>query len=237
MFLSGLTLFTGLSWLALVDNLGKYTLLVIDKVIDRYYLVRDRVEGKRNRSEREQVFQVQQQKQVKRKPLKIEPVVEQIESSTRVEKEKQIPLFKSSSKGGSTIPPLALLDQPRARVAGYSASALEAMSQQLELKLRDFGIEVQVESVHPGPVITRFEILPAPGVKVSQITNLSKDLARSLSVIGVRVVEIIPGKSVMGLEIPNENREIVALSEIVQSKAFRPGRFAIDARARQGYQR
>jgi S-DNA-T family DNA segregation ATPase FtsK/SpoIIIE len=188
LFLSGLTLFTGLSWLALVDNLGKYTLLVIDKVIDRYYLVRDRVEGKRNRSVREQVFQVQQQKQVKRKPVKIEPVVEHIESSIRVEKEKQIPLFKPSSKGGSTIPPLALLDRPRPRVAGYSASALEAMSQQLEAKLRDFGIEVQVESVHPGPVITRFEI--------------------------------IPGKSVMGLEIPNENREIVALSEIVQSKAF-----------------
>jgi len=220
LFLSGLTLFTGLSWLALVDNLGKYTLLAIDKLIDRYYLLRDRVEGKRNRSERKQVFQVQQQKQFTRKPVKIEPVVEQIETSPRVEKEKQIPLFKPSSKGGSTIPPMALLDKPRARVSGYSKAALEAMSQQLESKLRDFGIEVEVESVHPGPVITRFEILPAPGVKVSQISNLSKDLARSLSVIGVRVVEIIPGKSVMGLEIPNENREVVALSEIIQSRAF-----------------
>ena len=220
LFLSGLTLFTGISWLALIDNLGKYTLLAIDKLIDQYYLLRDRVEGKRNRSERKQVFQVQQQKQVSRKPVKIEPVVEQIETSPRVEKEKQIPLFKPSSKGGSTIPPMALLDKPRAKVAGYSKAALEAMSQQLESKLRDFGIEVQVESVHPGPVITRFEILPAPGVKVSQISNLAKDLARSLSVIGVRVVEIIPGKSVMGLEIPNENREVVALSEIIQSRAF-----------------
>jgi S-DNA-T family DNA segregation ATPase FtsK/SpoIIIE len=220
LFLSGLTLFTGLSWLALVDNLGKYTLLALDKLIDRYYLLRDRVEGKRNRSERKQMFQVQKQKQVSRKPVKIEPVVEQIETSPRVEKEKQIPLFKPSSKGGSTIPPMALLDKPGAKVAGYSKAALEAMSQQLEAKLRDFGIEVQVESVHPGPVITRFEILPAPGVKVSQISNLSKDLARSLSVIGVRVVEIIPGKSVMGLEIPNENREVVALSEIIQSRAF-----------------
>ena len=220
LFLSGLTLFTGLSWLALVDNLGKYTLLAIDRLIDRYYLLRDRVEGKRNRSEREQVFQVQKQKQEQRKPVKIEPVVEKIETSPRVEKEKQIPLFKPSRKGGSTIPPLSLLDPPPSKVAGYSKSALEAMSQQLELKLRDFGIEIEVESVHPGPVITRFEILPAPGVKVSQISNLSKDLARSLSVIGVRVVEIIPGKSVMGLEIPNENRELVALSEIVQSKSF-----------------
>jgi S-DNA-T family DNA segregation ATPase FtsK/SpoIIIE len=220
LFLAGLTLFTGLSWLALIDNTGKYTLLLLDKLLDRYYLMRDKVEGSRNRSEREQVFQVQQKKQENRKPVKIEPVVEQLEPSPRVEKEKQIPLFKANGKGKGTIPPLALLDKPKPRVAGYSKSALEAMSQQLELKLLDFGIEIEVESVHPGPVITRFEILPAPGVKVSQISNLAKDLARSLSVTGVRVVEIIPGKSVMGLEIPNENRELVALSEIVQSKAF-----------------
>ena len=220
LFLAGLTLFTGLSWLAVVDNIGKYTLLSLDKLLDRYYMMRDRVEGNRNRSERDQVFQVQQRKLEKRKPLKIEPVVEHIEPSVRVEKEKQIPLFKPTGKGNSTIPPLALLDKPKPKVAGYSKSALEAMSQQLELKLLDFGIEIEVESVHPGPVITRFEILPAPGVKVSQISNLSKDLARALSVIAVRVVEIIPGKSVMGLEIPNENRELVALSEIIQSRSF-----------------
>jgi S-DNA-T family DNA segregation ATPase FtsK/SpoIIIE len=220
LFLAGLTLFTGLSWLALIDNVGKYTLLLLDGLLDRYYLMRDKAEGNRNRSERDQVFQVQQKKLEKRKPVKIEPVVENIEPSVRVEKEKQIPLFKTTGKGNSTIPPLALLDKPRPKVAGYSKSALEAMSQQLELKLLDFGIEIQVESVHPGPVITRFEILPAPGVKVSQISNLSKDLARALSVIAVRVVEIIPGKSVMGLEIPNENRELVALSEIIQSKSF-----------------
>ena len=220
LFLAGLTLFTGLSWLALVDNTGRCTLLAIDGLLDRYYLLRDRFEGKRHRSERAQVFQVQQKKQETRKPPKIEPVVEKIEPSPRVEKEKQIPLFSPGGNGKGSIPPLALLDKPRPRVAAYSKSALEAMSRQLELKLLDFGIEIQVESVHPGPVITRFEILPAPGVKVSQISNLAKDLARSLSVIGVRVVEIIPGKSVMGLEIPNEHREIVALSEIVQSKAF-----------------
>ncbi len=220
LFLAGLTLFTGLSWLALVDNVGKYTLVLLDKLLDRYYLMRDKVEGNRNRSEREQIFQVQQKKQERRTPVKIEPVVEKIEPSVRVEKEKQIQLFRVTGKGNGAIPPLALLDKPKPKVAGYSKSALEAMSQQLELKLLDFGIEIQVESVHPGPVITRFEILPAPGVKVSQISNLSKDLARALSVIGVRVVEIIPGKSVMGLEIPNENRELVALSEIIQSKSF-----------------
>ncbi len=222
LFLAGVTLFTGLSWLALVDNTGRYTLWLLDRVLDRYYLMRDRVEGSRNRTEREQVLQVQQKKQETRKPVKIEPTVERIEPSVRVEKEKQIPLFKAPArgKGKGSIPPLALLDPPSNRVAGYSKEALEAMSRQLELKLQDFGIEIQVESVHPGPVITRFEILPAPGVKVSQISNLAKDLARSLSVISVRVVEIIPGKSVMGLEIPNENREIVALSEIVQSRSF-----------------
>jgi S-DNA-T family DNA segregation ATPase FtsK/SpoIIIE len=220
LFLAGVTLFTGLSWLALVDNTGKYTLQLIDKLIDRYHLMRDRVEGSRNRTQRELVVSVIKEKQDKRKPVRIEPVVTQVEESQRVSKEKQIPLFHSNQRGEGVIPPLSLLDDPRPITNGYSASALEAMSRQLELKLQDFGIEIQVESVHPGPVITRFEILPAPGVKVNQITNLAKDLARSLSVVGVRVVEIIPGKSVMGLEIPNEQRELVVLSEILRSKAF-----------------
>ncbi len=220
LFLAGLTLFTGLSWLAIVDSTGRFTLLLVDKMIDRYYLMRDRAEGSRNRSQRELVVSVNKEKQVMRKPLKIEPVVHKVEESTRVIKEKQMPLFHSNSKGDGVIPPLALLDDPKPLKSGYSTSALEAMSRQLELKLLDFGIEIQVESVHPGPVITRFEILPAPGVKVNQISNLSKDLARSLSVVGVRVVEIIPGKSVMGLEIPNEQREIVVLSEILRSRSF-----------------
>ncbi len=220
LFLSGLTLFTGLSWLALVDNIGKYTLELIDKLIERYYFIRDKLEGNRNRSQRETVVSVKKEKQEKRKPVRIEPVVTHVEESQRVIREKQIPLFHSHQKGEGIIPPLALLDDPKPITNGYSASALEAMSRQLELKLQDFGIEIQVESVHPGPVITRFEILPAPGVKVSQISNLSKDLARSLSVVGVRVVEIIPGKSVMGLEIPNEHRELVVLSEILRSRAF-----------------
>ncbi|MCP4187683.1 MAG: cell division protein FtsK [Gammaproteobacteria bacterium] len=220
LFLAALTLFTGLSWLEIVDSTGKFTLLLVDKLVDHYYLIRDRAEGSRNRSQRELIMSVNKEKQVKRKPLKIEPVVHKVEESTRVIKEKQMPLFHSSSKGDGMIPPLALLDDPKPLKSGYSTSALEAMSRQLELKLLDFGIEIQVESVHPGPVITRFEILPAPGVKVNQISNLSKDLARSLSVVGVRVVEIIPGKSVMGLEIPNEQREIVVLSEILRSRSF-----------------
>ena len=220
LFLAGLTLFAGISWLALVDNIGRYTLMLLSKIIDQYYLLSDRIEGNRNRTQREQILTVKRKKQEKRKPLKIEPVVQHVEQSVRAEKEKQIPLFHSGNQKGARIPPLALLDDPRPVKTGYSKSALEAMSQQLELKLLDFGIEIQVVSVHPGPVITRFEILPAPGVKVNQISNLAKDLARSLSVISVRVVEIIPGKSVMGLEIPNEHRELVVMSEILRSRNF-----------------
>ncbi len=219
MFLAGLTLFTGLSWLAVVDKTGAVTLWLMDKLVERYYLFRDRREGNRLRHEREQVFSEQKQKKDSRKPIRIEPVVKQVEQSERAFKEQQIPLFNTGSSDGK-LPSLSLLDKPPAKTRGYSESALQAMSQQLELKLQDFGIEVQVESVHPGPVITRFEILPAAGVKVSQISNLAKDLARSLSVIAVRVVEVIPGKSVMGLEIPNEQREIVVLSEILRSKAY-----------------
>ena len=219
LFLAGLTLFTGLSWLAVVDYTGRSTLWLVEKSIDRYYLWKDQRVGSRLRHEREKVFSEQKIKKESRKPVRIEPVVKQVEQSERALKDQQIPLFNSSRSEG-IIPPLSLLDNPAAKKQGYSASALQAMSQQLELKLQDFGIEVQVESVHPGPVITRFEILPAPGVKVSQISNLAKDLARSLSVIAVRVVEVIPGKSVMGLEIPNEQREIVVLSEILKSRAF-----------------
>ncbi|HXS30352.1 MAG TPA: DNA translocase FtsK, partial [Steroidobacteraceae bacterium] len=113
-----------------------------------------------------------------------------------------------------------LLDDPPERVAAYSPDALEAMSRLVEIKLRDFGVEVEVVAVHPGPVVTRFEMQPAPGVKVSQISGLAKDLARALSAISVRVVEVIPGKSVMGLEIPNEKREMVTLGEIIKSRSY-----------------
>ncbi len=118
------------------------------------------------------------------------------------------------------LPSLDLLDPPPLRPDGYSTEALTTMSRQVEVQLKSFGIEVKVVAVEPGPVITRFEIDPAPGVKVSQISNLAKDLARGLLVISVRVVEIIPGKSVIGLEIPNRQREIVYLREVLESPAY-----------------
>ncbi len=118
------------------------------------------------------------------------------------------------------LPPLDLLDPPPLRTAGYTGELLDEMSRRLETLLKSFGVEVQVVAVEPGPVITRFEIEPAPGVKVNQISNLVKDLARGLSVTSVRVVEIIPGKSVIGLEIPNRKREIVYLRETLESLAY-----------------
>jgi len=129
-----------------------------------------------------------------------------------------VPLFDPPQAG--ELPPLSLLDDPPEQKQGYSEDSLEAMSRLVELKLKDFNIDVEVRSVSPGPVITRFELDPAPGVKVSQIANLSKDLARSLSVVSVRIVEVIPGKSFVGLEIPNEVRQLVTLGEILKSKAY-----------------
>ncbi|MFZ4790899.1 MAG: DNA translocase FtsK [Candidatus Competibacteraceae bacterium] len=119
------------------------------------------------------------------------------------------------------LPPLDLLDPPPPRTVGYSAEALQDLSRQVEIKLKSFGIDVKVVAIEPGPVITRFELDPTPGVEVSQISNLAKDLARSLLVISVRVVESIPGKSTIGLEIPNRQREIVYLREVLESPVYR----------------
>ena len=127
---------------------------------------------------------------------------------------------RSKKSNASPTPPVDLLDPPPQNSGGYSQEVLDSMSAMLEQKLLDFGVEVKVESVQPGPVITRFEMLPAAGVKVSRISNLAKDLARSMSVVAVRVVEVIPGKTTVGLEIPNEKRQIIGLAEIIRAKKF-----------------
>ena len=121
----------------------------------------------------------------------------------------------------ATMPDLALLEEGSAAYGGFSGGSLEEMSRTLEHKLADFGIEAEVTSVLPGPVVTRFEIQPAAGIKVSRISTLAKDLARSLAVVSVRIVEVIPGKSVVGIEIPNEQRETVRLKDTLTSQAYR----------------
>lgn len=224
-FLAGVTLFTGLSWLGVMDVVGMAALTVYEwirsRIQQRIEMRQDKQEGETARQHREEAVKVEQKKQETRKtPVRIEPVIKKVEISERVTKEKQIGLFDDLPVTSPGLPPLRLLDEAVKSEKGLSTDALEAMSRLLEIKLRDFNIEVEVVAVHPGPVITRFELQPAAGVKASKITALSKDLARSLSVVSVRVVEVIPGKTYVGLEIPNEHREIVSLSEILMSKAY-----------------
>ncbi len=223
-FLFGLTITAAISWLDVIDRLGALTLQSSSLVVDKS---RKWVENKkqelatRERLEsRKKVLDIHIEKEKKRVPPTIkEPLAKKVVKSPRVEKERQGTLFEVSSV--KELPAIGLLDAwQETNVSGFSKKSLEAMSKLLELKLKDFGIEIEVTAVNPGPVITRFEVQPAPGVKVSRITNLAKDLARSLAVISVRVVEVIHGKTVIGIEIPNEKREIIQLSQVLSSSEF-----------------
>jgi S-DNA-T family DNA segregation ATPase FtsK/SpoIIIE len=218
LFLTGVTLFTGISWLVVMDATGRYSLRVFDWIYERASLIPEKLAARKARNEREEVIRSSQKKAAKRQPVRIEPVIQQPAKSERKERERQVPLFDPPPN--TELPPLSLLDEPRPSEAGYSPAALEAMSRLVEMKLLDFNIEVAVVAVNPGPVITRFELDLGPGVKVSQVSNLSKDIARALSAISVRVVEVIPGKSVIGLEIPNEHRAIISLSEILNTREY-----------------
>ncbi len=217
-WMAGAAVAFGVSWFTLMDRLGAAAWSAVRWSRERWFTSRQVNAGRSAKLERKEALQAEQ----KRSPLRIAPVISAPAAappkSERAEKERQVPLFDPPPAG--ELPPLDLLDDPGVREPSYSAEALEAMSRLVELKLKDFGVDVDVVAVHPGPVVTRFEMRPAPGVKASQITALSKDLARALSTVSVRVVEVIPGKSVMGLEIPNEKREIVTLGEIIKSKAY-----------------
>ena len=222
-FLFGLTIFVDLSWITLMETTGGMVLVFLS-------FVRRRIAAwQKHRREQREVAEVvfkrresvkeHAKKQEQRVPPTITALPKPSPPSPRVEKEKQQSLFDGPVTG--SLPPISLLDAPnKSGSKGYSAESLEAMSRLLELKLKDFGIIAEVTEVLPGPVVTRFEIQPAPGVKVSRITNLAKDLARSLAVISVRVVEVIEGKSVVGIEIPNQERDMVRLSEVIASSAY-----------------
>jgi S-DNA-T family DNA segregation ATPase FtsK/SpoIIIE len=218
LWVASISLFLGISWFDVMDKIGHGCLVAYDAARDRIELLRDRAEGRRQAAARADIVKVKKTLKAERPAPRIEPVLPALEPSDRAEKERQVPLFEQASAG--ELPPLSLLDDPPEQKQGYSKDSLEAMSRLVELKLKDFNIDVEVKSVSPGPVITRFELDPAPGVKVSQIANLSKDLARSLSVVSVRIVEVIPGKSYVGLEIPNEIRQLVTLGEILKSKPY-----------------
>ena len=218
MFLIGITLYTGLSWIWLMDSTGKFTLNSITRIRQKMTDLKDQAAGRRVRKDREHILKQEQEIEEQRIPPTIREVVPEVKPSIRAVKEKQESLFEPDIE--TALPPLSLLDDPAPKKGQYSKEALEAMSRQVELKLKDFGVTVEVVAVHPGPVITRFELDPAPGVKGSQIINLSKDLARSLAVISVRVVDVIPGKPYIGLEIPNESRELVTLGEILNTTEY-----------------
>ncbi len=223
-FLFGLTAFADISWLGVIDETGRLAIRGVQIFRESWHRIM---------IQRAQKAEVQQSTQIRREALErhveekqqrpalvIEaPPVLTKEVSERVARERQGSLFKVGFVGG--LPALHLLDAIDAnQERGYSAEDLEAMSRMLELKLKDYGVEATVTAVYPGPVITRFEVQPAAGVKVSRISGLAKDLARSIAVISVRVVEVIPGKSVIGIEIPNEVRQVVKLSEVLTSKAY-----------------
>ena len=217
-WMAGLSLAFGVSWLTIMDRLGAATWASIGSLRARLSASRDAAEGRERRQARKESVESAQKRSATRPPPRIEAPASVVEKSARVERERQVPLFDPPK--ASELPPLKLLDDPPPREPLYSAEALEALSRLVEMKLKDFAIDAEVVAVQPGPVVTRFELRPAPGVKASQITALAKDLARALSVLSVRVVEVIPGKSVMGLEIANEKREVVTLGEIIRSKAY-----------------
>lgn len=212
--LAGVTLFTGLSWLKVMDWVGKYTLRFFS--FARHFII-SQLQGQTLGDVQDVVIPSDKIKLSSRQKIKIAPVINTVQTSNREAKEKQIDLF---DVGIGQLPPLSLLDKRNTRVKGYSQTELEEMSRLVEDILQDFNVIVEVVAVHPGPVITRFELQPAAGVKVSRISSLSKDLARALSVTSVRIVEVIPGKPVIGLEIPNQQREMVSLRELLSSQGF-----------------
>ena len=223
-FLFGLTITVTISWLTVIDRLGAMTLSILSRAGARYqkWVEERRLEQitKKRLESRKKVLDIHIEKEARRAPPKIKAqAIKKPMKSARVEKEKQGTLFAASSI--KELPAIGLLDAwQETNDSGFSKESLEAMSKLLELKLKDFGIEIEVTAVNPGPVITRFEVQPAPGIKVSRITNLAKDLARSLAIISVRVVEVIPGKTVIGIEIPNEKREVIQLSQVLSTPEF-----------------
>ncbi|WP_058834607.1 DNA translocase FtsK [Luteimonas abyssi] len=220
--LVSVTLATGLSWFAVMDRIGGWALKLPDLLRRSSKQASDWRKTRELREEREEVRKVETEKRAKRAPVRIEPPVAPpvAERSERAKREQQIPLFVGTGGGDGGLPPLSLLDDPKPQPKGYDEETLETLSRQIEFKLKDFRIEVEVKEAQPGPVITRFELEPAPGVKVSQINSLDKDIARGLSVKSVRVVDVIPGKSVIGLEIPNTRREMIYLSELLRSREY-----------------
>jgi len=218
LFAVGFSLFTGWSWIMMTEKLGASLEWVYRTAVNTWQDWQDRKAGKVAGQLRSEFVESERKRTEDRAPIQIVTPALEIPKSERVQKEKQVSLFEGIPD--TALPPLHLLDEAKGEIEVQSAETLEFTSRLIERKLMDFGIEVKVLTALPGPVITRYELEPAAGVKGSQVTNLVKDLARALSVVSVRVVETIPGKTCMGLEIPNPKRQIVFLSEILGSQVY-----------------
>ncbi|HEU4646397.1 MAG TPA: DNA translocase FtsK 4TM domain-containing protein [Burkholderiales bacterium] len=214
----GWSLFTGVSWIAVAELTGALLEGAAGYVRRTWESRADRRVGEAAREERDHLVAAERMREDQHPPLVIAPSPPEIRKSERVQKEKQAPLFENLPD--TPLPPLKLLDDAAHDGETLSAETVEFTSRLIEKKLSDFGVSVKVLAAYPGPVITRYEVEPAVGVKGSQIVNLVKDLARALSVVSIRVVETIPGKSCMGLEIPNPHRQTVRLSEILGSEVY-----------------
>ena len=214
---AGMSLSLGFSWLALAERIGSAFDALREQRQQRKEQAEDRRIGEAALVEREQVVEVERQ-EVEHLPLVIEPTLLEVPKSERVAKERQQPLFKELAD--TKLPQVDLLDAPPSRVEAVTPESLEMTSRLIEKKLKDFGVEVRVVAASPGPVITRYEIEPATGVKGAQVVNLAKDLARSLSLVSIRVVETIPGKNFMALELPNARRQTIRLAEILGSQVY-----------------
>jgi len=218
LFAVGCSLFFGVSWLKAMERVGAGVECLVTWLRRRADARADRRRGEQALAEREAVVAQAKHETPEHEPILVIPAPPEVQKSARVIKERQRPLFKELPD--SPLPPLDLLEDAPATQDTVSADAIEYTSRLIERKLADFGVAVKVLAAYPGPVITRFEIEPAVGVKGAQIVNLIKDLARALSVISIRVVETIPGKSCMGLELPNPKRQIVKLIEILSSATY-----------------
>ncbi len=220
MVAAGLSLFLRFSWLNVAERIGAGLEKGVLALLALRAARQDRKLGETRKAERETAVDARQVELVHEQPVRIEPALAAVPASPRVESEKQQKLPLPRDKGEGDLPPVSLLDEPGERPEAVSPETIEFTSRLIEKKLSDFGVRVVVVAAQAGPVITRYEIEPATGVKGSQIVNLAKDLARALSMVNIRVVETIPGKNLMGLELPNPRRQMVNLSEIIGSQTY-----------------
>ena len=217
-FAVGTSLLFGVSWLRVMERIGTAIETLIARARRRREQVLERRIGDAHATERELAIEHLREDASAREPIIVVPPVIAVPKSERVTREKQRPLF--TDMPDSPLPPLSLLEDAPPATEMVGAETLEFTSRLIERKLADFGVSVKVLAAYPGPVITRYEIEPAVGVKGAQIVNLVKDLARALSVVSIRLVETIPGKSCMALELPNARRQVVKLVEILASTTY-----------------